>query len=226
MPSTSRAWARSRSRPSTTRAASSAPADIFTLAARDARCRRRSSLSREGLRRQVGREAVRGHRGAPQDRARPLHLCARHPPRRRDDGARSRQGARHLEAFRAADARRRAARTARPTPTSTTSRASARRWSMRSSISSPSRTMSRSSTICSRRCDPEPLEAVDHASPVTGKTVVFTGTLEKMTRARPRPWPSGSAPRWRAPCRRRPTTSSPARRRLQAQGGRALGGRC
>ena len=30
---------------------------------------------------------------------------------------------------------------------------------------------------------PEPLEAVDHASPISGKTVVFTGTLEKMTRS-------------------------------------------
>ncbi|HZP10726.1 NAD-dependent DNA ligase LigA [Methyloceanibacter sp.] len=30
---------------------------------------------------------------------------------------------------------------------------------------------------------PEPLEAVDHASPVSGKTVVFTGTLERMTRS-------------------------------------------
>jgi DNA ligase (NAD+) len=30
---------------------------------------------------------------------------------------------------------------------------------------------------------PEPLEAVDHASPISGKTVVFTGTLEQMTRS-------------------------------------------
>ena len=30
---------------------------------------------------------------------------------------------------------------------------------------------------------PEPLEAVDHASPISGKTVVFTGTLERMTRS-------------------------------------------
>jgi DNA ligase (NAD+) len=29
---------------------------------------------------------------------------------------------------------------------------------------------------------PEPLEAIDHASPISGKTVVFTGALEKMTR--------------------------------------------
>jgi DNA ligase (NAD+) len=30
---------------------------------------------------------------------------------------------------------------------------------------------------------PEPLEAIDHASPIFGKTVVFTGTLERMTRS-------------------------------------------
>ncbi|MBC8020874.1 MAG: NAD-dependent DNA ligase LigA, partial [Methyloceanibacter sp.] len=30
---------------------------------------------------------------------------------------------------------------------------------------------------------PEPLEAVDHASPVSGKIVVFTGSLERMTRS-------------------------------------------
>ncbi len=30
---------------------------------------------------------------------------------------------------------------------------------------------------------PEPLEAVDHASAISGKTVVFTGTLERMTRS-------------------------------------------
>ncbi|MGC2340521.1 MAG: NAD-dependent DNA ligase LigA, partial [Methyloceanibacter sp.] len=29
---------------------------------------------------------------------------------------------------------------------------------------------------------PEPLEAIEYASPIAGKTVVFTGTLEKMTR--------------------------------------------
>ena len=33
-----------------------------------------------------------------------------------------------------------------------------------------------------REVRPEPLESIDHASPISGKTVVFTGTLEKMTR--------------------------------------------
>jgi DNA ligase (NAD+) len=34
-----------------------------------------------------------------------------------------------------------------------------------------------------KEVSPSPLEAVDHASPVSGKIVVFTGTLEKMTRS-------------------------------------------
>jgi len=34
-----------------------------------------------------------------------------------------------------------------------------------------------------KEVSPTPLEAVDHASPVSGKTVVFTGTLERMTRS-------------------------------------------
>jgi DNA ligase (NAD+) len=34
-----------------------------------------------------------------------------------------------------------------------------------------------------KEVSPQELEAVDHASPVSGKTVVFTGTLERMTRS-------------------------------------------
>jgi DNA ligase (NAD+) len=34
-----------------------------------------------------------------------------------------------------------------------------------------------------KEVSPEPIEAVEHASPVSGKTVVFTGTLERMTRS-------------------------------------------
>jgi DNA ligase (NAD+) len=33
-----------------------------------------------------------------------------------------------------------------------------------------------------KEASPQPLEAVDHTSPISGKTVVFTGTLERMTR--------------------------------------------
>ena len=65
------------------------PADIFTLQQRDARLPEDKRLAtKKGYGETVGREPVQGHRGAPQDRARPLHLRARHPPRRRDHGAR------------------------------------------------------------------------------------------------------------------------------------------
>ena len=40
-----------------------------------------------GLRRNLGAQSVRRHRAAARHLARPLHLCARHPPRRRDHGA-------------------------------------------------------------------------------------------------------------------------------------------
>ncbi len=59
------------------------PADIFTLR----RATAGSSWRRRGLRRDLGAQSVRRHRGAAQDLARALHLCARHPPRRRDHGA-------------------------------------------------------------------------------------------------------------------------------------------
>ena len=58
-----------------------------------------------------------------------------------------------------------------------------RRWPRRSPISSPSRTtvdVRRRPAARGRRRRRS--RAVDRASPIAGKTVVFTGTLEKMTR--------------------------------------------
>ncbi|ODS03296.1 hypothetical protein AUC71_10375 [Methyloceanibacter marginalis] len=52
---------------------------------------------------------------------------------------------------------------------------------------------------------PQPLEAVDQTSPVSGKTVVFTGTLEQMTRSEAKRAPSASAPRSRVRSPRTPT---------------------
>ncbi len=80
--STSRAWARSTCRPSSTRAWIKEPADIFRLgrntevleALRGAR----------GLRRDLGAQPRARDRGTAADRARPVHLWPRHPPRRRD----------------------------------------------------------------------------------------------------------------------------------------------
>jgi DNA ligase (NAD+) len=51
---------------------------------------------------------------------------------------------------------------------------------------------------------------------VAGKTIVFTGALEKMTRTRPRPRPRGSAPRSPHRCPRRPTLWWPVRGRARS----------
>ena len=85
------------------------PADIFTLAKRDEKSE--CSKEREGYGETSVRNLFARHRGAARDRARPLHLRARHPPCRRDHRAGA--GARlwHLEAL----PRRRAARS--PTAT-------------------------------------------------------------------------------------------------------------
>ena len=62
-----------------------------------------------------------------------------------------------------------------------------------------------------REIEVKPAEQPRKSSPVSGKTVVFTGSLTNSPATRPRRWPSVSAPRSPARCRRRPTTSSPAR---------------
>lgn len=58
--------------------------------------------------------------------------------------------------------------------------------------------------------DIEPVEAPQtEGSPVAGKTVVFTGTLEKMTRAEAKARAEALGPRCRARSRPRPICSSP-----------------
>ena len=55
-----------------------------TCASRD---RRQNSPRRRGrIRRNLGAQSIRRHRGAARNSARAFHLCARHPSRRRDDG--------------------------------------------------------------------------------------------------------------------------------------------
>ncbi len=65
---------------------------------------------------------------------------------------------------------------------STISRASGRWSSNRSSISSPSRITRPCSTRFSKQVRVEPMAPIAAGSPLAGKTIVFTGSLERMTR--------------------------------------------
>ena len=92
----------------------------------------------------------------------------------------ARRLARHFGAFEALRAAAKSAEGERRR--STRSTASVRSSPRRSSISSPSRTTRRRSIDCWRRSTTSPMEAVAAGHPLAGKTVVFTGSLEKMTR--------------------------------------------
>ena len=154
-------------------------ADIFTLQS----ATRRSSTrleAREGWGETSAAKLFAAIEARRNIDARPLHLCARHSPCRRDhrQAARPRtMAASTRSAMRCA--RRRRPRTARPMPSSTTSKASARgggghrRFLRRAAQRGGGRGAVEASHSPSRS------EAVEYASPIAGKTVVFTGTLEK-----------------------------------------------
>ena len=68
------------------------PADIFTLEARNEKIKLEEV---EGYGETSVRNLFARDRGAARDCARALHLCARHPPRRRNEGGRARARLRH-----------------------------------------------------------------------------------------------------------------------------------
>ncbi len=148
------------------------PADIFRLKAhRDAAHRAR------GVEGEVGRQPHRRDRGAQGLRPGALPVRSRHPPRRRghrqgfDEGVRDGRGASG-----------RGDRRGRRRPSCRRSRASGRWSPKRWSTSSTSRTIANSSPICSRWRNPPQFVSTARATEWSGKTIVFTGTLETMSR--------------------------------------------
>ena len=158
------------------------PQDIFTLEARNA-TQPQAAREPRRLGRDEREEPVRRHRGAPLDRAQPLHLRARHPAYRRDLGAAAGAPFRHLRALArdgegrgrsgiggacGADLHRRHRAPWWPRPSSSSSRKAHNEEMLDALLA---------------EVTPEPMEAPATASsPVAGKTVVFTGSLEQMTR--------------------------------------------
>ena len=91
-PSTSTAWARSRSSSSTSRTGSRSRPTSSPSKRATADPPRRGG----GIRRDVRAQSVRRDRGTARNFAGAVHLRARHPPRRRDDGGSARARLRHL----------------------------------------------------------------------------------------------------------------------------------
>ena len=156
------------------------PADIFTLRS----AQRGIKLEeQEGFGETVGAQSVRRHRGAPRDLARALHLCARHAACRRDHGARARARLR-LVARRfttrvcevaEGDAETRAEMDDLDQIGDTVIDSIAAYFGEEHNRGIVER-LTAQVTILRRR------EAGAPIPPVAGKTVVFTGSLEKMTR--------------------------------------------
>ncbi len=155
------------------------PADIFTLEAQardeDPRARR--------LGRAVGQEALPRHRQrgarsgstASSTRSASATWARRRPRCWRAPTGRSRHSGR-------GSLRPRRGPTRKPSASSTPSRASARWWpkAIADFFAEPHNVAVVDDLL--EEVAPQPLEAVDTSSAVAGKTVVFTGTLERMTR--------------------------------------------
>ena len=159
------------------------PADIFTLKPRDAAAAEGKRLiDREGY----GEVSVRNLLAAIDARrsiaAPPLHLCARHPPCRRDQRPAAGAQLRHLRGLRDGDGRRgrgRRRRARRPRLDQRHRRdggpgAGRFLWRGAQPRRGPRAPRARSRSSRPRRSA--------STSPVAGKTVVFTGALERMTR--------------------------------------------
>ena len=114
------------------------PADLFRLPAREAEI-----AEREGWGKVVGAQSRARDRGAAAHSARPVHLCARHPPHRRVERAVAGAALRQLRQLARRDAGGGRGRVGGARANSTTSSASARRSPRSWRTSSASRATSR-----------------------------------------------------------------------------------
>ena len=151
------------------------PSDIFKLKPEMLR-------DREGYGEVSDRQSDARHRGAARDRPEPLHPRARHPPYRRDQCTAARPPFRLVRRIAEDRDRRRRRATPRLKPRSAASAASAR-WSGAAIVRffGEEHNQEELDRLLAE-VTPKPMEAVATNSPVAGKTVVFTGSLEKMTR--------------------------------------------
>ncbi len=156
------------------------PSDIFRLEERDsggAEAPRQPGR----VRRRLGAEPVRRHRGAAQGAAQPLPVRARHPPHRRNQLEAPRPPLRHAGGRRGGRHRR-----GRPA-----SEARAELRAIDGFGDAAAEALAEFFADADNRAEwdrllaevtSEPMAAAAAASAVTGKVIVFTGSLERMTR--------------------------------------------
>ena len=155
------------------------PADIFTLAG----ARRAEFEEAEGPRRLrpgLREEAFRGHRGAAHHPAQPADFRARDPACRR---GRLERLARHFGTFEALRDTARAAvegSEARAVIDNIQDIGTVVSECVHDFFAEPHNEAALDDLL--REIEPQPMEAIVSTSPVAGKTVVFTGALERMTR--------------------------------------------
>ena len=158
-----------------------APADIFTLAERDAKNLKKLK-DVEGFGEVSVRNLFAAIEARRDDSARPLPQCARHPPCRRDDRAAARPRLRLVAGLprRGAEDRRGRRSGARGDGRHRPDRRDRGRGGGALFRRSPQPQAGRGAGRAGRRSAMPSRRRRD--SPVAGKTVVFTGSLERMTR--------------------------------------------
>ena len=155
----------------------STPADIFTLEARDGRDRP-PLREWEGFGETSARNLFAAIEARRTIAAQPLPLCARHPPCRRDQCAPPRAPFRRLR--RAARAPPRRAGSAAEESTASTASAPVVAEAVADFFAEPHNEEALDALV--RQVTIEPMEAIAAGHPLAGKTIVFTGSLEQMTR--------------------------------------------
>ena len=152
------------------------PADIFTL--QGARWAKRAAFARVGrVRRNFGAQPVQRHRRAPDDSDQPLPLCARDPPCRRDERAAPGAAFRRLGL---ASEQGRGPKTPLRNCPGSAGIGPVVAEAIADFFAEPRNEAALDALV--KEVTIEPMEAIAAGHPLAGQTIVFTGSLEKMTR--------------------------------------------
>ena len=138
-----------------------------------------SKSKRDDKEDKVVENLIEVHRSAPQDRARPVHQRARHPPCGRDDREAAGAEFPHHRGLRGLRWKATCGRRSR------CDRAASARWwpkAIKDFFDEPHNRKALDHLLKEVKVENGRRRRKASNSPVAGKTVVFTGTLEKMTR--------------------------------------------